>query len=114
MRFSITFQWVLAYFICGPYKHFIFLKTKKEFIIPTYTLVYTNSQLLRCSTAKGSSTKLSLVGPTKVKACKSFLFEGFRKLSTDHGLDRLNIILLSCNSQSPILNKFPVHLIIRE
>ena len=31
-----------------------------------------NSQLLRCSTARGSSTGLSLVGPTKVKACKSF------------------------------------------
>ena len=30
--------------------------------------------LPRCSTAKGSSTGLALVGPTKVKACKSFLF----------------------------------------
>ena len=31
-------------------------------------------QLLRCSTARGSSSWLSLVGPTKGKACKSFLF----------------------------------------
>ena len=34
----------------------------------------TNSWLLRCSTARGSSTGLFLVGPTKVNACKSFLF----------------------------------------
>ena len=33
------------------------------------------SQLLSCSTARGSGTGLSLVGPTKVKAYKSFLFE---------------------------------------
>ena len=38
-------------------------------------------RLSRCFTAKGSSTGLSLVGPTKVKACKSFLFtEGSLKL----------------------------------
>ena len=30
------------------------------------------SRLLRCSTARGSSTGLSLVGPTKVKPGKSF------------------------------------------
>ena len=33
-----------------------------------------NSRLSRCSTARGSSTRLSLVGHTKVKVCKSFLF----------------------------------------
>ena len=32
------------------------------------------SRLSRCSTARICSTKLSLVGPTKVKAHKSFLF----------------------------------------
>ena len=32
------------------------------------------SRLSRCSTARGSSTRLSLVGPTKVRACKPFLF----------------------------------------
>ena len=32
------------------------------------------SRLFWCSTAKGSSALLSLVGPTKVKARKSFLF----------------------------------------
>ena len=37
-----------------------------------------------------------------------------RKLSTDYGLEWLNIMLLLFNSQSPILNKCPVHLIIRE
>ena len=31
-------------------------------------------QLLRCCTARGSITRFSLVGPTKVEACKSFLF----------------------------------------
>ena len=30
--------------------------------------------LLRCSTASGSGTGFSLVGPIKVKACKSILF----------------------------------------
>ena len=39
------------------------------------------SRLWRCSTAKGSSTRLSLVGLTKVQACKSFLFtEGSLKV----------------------------------
>ena len=32
------------------------------------------SRLSRCNTARGSSTGLSLVGPDKVKASKSFLF----------------------------------------
>ena len=34
------------------------------------------SRLSSCSTAKGSSARLSLVGPTKVKVCKSNLFTG--------------------------------------
>ena len=39
------------------------------------------SRLSRCSTARGSNTGLSLVGPTKVKACKSFPFtEGYLKV----------------------------------
>ena len=39
------------------------------------------SWLLRCSKARGSSTGLSLVSPTKVNARKSFLFtEGFLKV----------------------------------
>ena len=33
-----------------------------------------HSGLSRCSTARGSSTGCSQVCPTKVKACKSFLF----------------------------------------
>ena len=32
------------------------------------------SQLSRSSTARGSSTSLVTLGPTKVKACKSILF----------------------------------------
>ena len=32
------------------------------------------SRLSRCSTARGSSAGLFCVGPTKVGACKSFLF----------------------------------------
>ena len=32
------------------------------------------SKFLRCSTARGSNTRLSLVGPTEVKAHKSFRF----------------------------------------
>ena len=35
---------------------------------------FINGQSSRCCTARGSSTRFSLVGPTKVKACKSFLF----------------------------------------
>ena len=38
----------------------------------TFHFIY--SLLLRCSTARGSSFGLSVGGPTKVKACKSFLF----------------------------------------
>ena len=35
---------------------------------------FINSPLLRCSTARGSNSGLSLGGPSKVKAHKSFLF----------------------------------------
>ena len=42
------------------------------------TALMINSQLSRCSAARGSSTGVSLVGPAKVKAHKSFLcIEGF-------------------------------------
>ena len=33
-----------------------------------------NGRLSRCSTARGSSVGFSPVNPTKVEACKSFLF----------------------------------------
>ena len=43
--------------------------------------------LSRCSTARGSSSGFSLVGPTKVKARKSFLFtEGFLKVENNKSL----------------------------
>ena len=35
------------------------------------------SRLLRCNSARGSGSGLSLGGPTKAKACKSFLFTEF-------------------------------------
>ena len=40
----------------------------------TYPGQVIDSQLLRRSTASGSSTALVIVGPTKVKVCKSVLF----------------------------------------
>ena len=62
-----------------------------------------HSQLLRCNTARGSSTGLSLVGPTKVKAVKSFLFtEGSLKvLKKEHLVDfvvTLYFKSLCCNA----------------
>ena len=42
-----------------------------------FEIVYSgtiNFWLSRCCAARGSSTRFSLVGPTKVKACESFLF----------------------------------------
>ena len=43
--------------------------------------------LSRCSTARGSSSGFSLVGPTKVKARKSFLFtEGFPEVENKEHL----------------------------
>ena len=44
-------------------------------------------RLLRCSTARGSCSGLSLIGPTKVKARKSFLFaEGSLKVENKEHL----------------------------
>ena len=44
-------------------------------------LQYIYSQLSRCSTARGSISGLFLLGPTKVKAHKSFIFtEGSPKV----------------------------------
>ena len=47
------------------------------------------SLLSRCSSARGLISGLSLGGPTKVEACKSFLFtEGSLKVKNkDHLLD---------------------------
>ena len=46
-------------------------------MVPKHVRIhYIDSWLSRCSTARGSSTKLFHVGPTKVKAHKSFLFTG--------------------------------------
>ena len=43
--------------------------------------------LLRCSTARGASSELSLGSPTKVKALKSFLFtEGSLKVENKEHL----------------------------
>ena len=37
-------------------------------------LLFIYSQLSRCNTARGSISRLSLKGPTMIKACKYFLF----------------------------------------
>ena len=53
------------------------LESGKQKTKPGWTIseqVIKISRLSKCSTARGSSTELSLVGPTKAKACKSFLF----------------------------------------
>ena len=42
---------------------------------------FINSWLLRCGTARGSDPWLSLAGPIKVKARKSFLFTYLRQRS---------------------------------
>ena len=56
-----------------------------------------NGWLLRCSTARRSSNGLFLVGPTKVKACKSFLFnEGSLKVENkEHLFDFVLTLFLS-------------------
>ena len=60
-----------------------------------------NSQLLRCSTARGSNTRLFLVGLTKVKACKSFLFtEGSLKVENEEHLFDLVVTLYLPNLTS--------------
>ena len=47
-----------------------------------------NSWLSRCSTARGSDSGLSLGGPTKIKAHKSFLFaEGSLKVEIKNMFD---------------------------
>ena len=50
---------------------------------------FLHSQLLPCCTAWGPTTELSLVGSTKVNACKSFLFtEKFTYIENkEHGID---------------------------
>ena len=49
-----------------------------------------------CSTARGSSTGLTLVGPTKIKAGKSFLFiEGFLKVENKEQLFDFVVTLYS-------------------
>ena len=60
----------------GPTKGlFCVLATSFQFLIFIY------NQLSRSSTARGSGSVLSLGGPAKVKACKSFIFtEGSLKV----------------------------------
>ena len=57
------------------------------------------SQLSRCSTASGSSTGLSLVGPTMVKASKTFLFtEGSLKVENKEHLVDFVVTLYFTNT----------------
>ena len=59
------------------------------------------SQLWRCSTARGSNSWLSLGGPTKVKAKKSFLFtEGSLKVEIkEHLFDFVVTLYASCKER---------------
>ena len=62
---------------------FLFLKNFRNFTIGKKWEIH--SQLLKCSTARGSSSGLSLIGPTMVEAQKSFLFtEGSLKVESKH------------------------------
>ena len=55
--------------------------------------------LSRCSTARGSSTVLSLVSLTLVKACKSFLFtEGTLKVENKEHLFDFVVTLYTYNT----------------
>ena len=75
---SFNSLWFLLYFlwkawICRSKKiNKIFLQTICIVVEISATMIY--SPLSRCSTARGSSNGLSIVGPTKVQARKSFLF----------------------------------------
>ena len=59
-----------------------------------------NSRVLRCSAApcsaaRGSRTGFSLVGPTKVKACKSFLFTE-SSLKVENKEDLVDFVITLC------------------
>ena len=58
-----------------------------------------HSRLRRCSTARVSSTELFLVGPTKVKAPKSFLYtEGSLKVENkEHLFDFVATLYPGCD-----------------
>ena len=60
--------------------------------IPKAIIIYI--QLSRCCTARRASTRFSLVGPTKVQACKSFLFsEKFSSIENkEHPLDFVDFL----------------------
>ena len=74
--------------------------------LPLIWTTFMKSWLLRCSTARGSSTRLSLVGPTKVKARKSFLFtEGSNSSLTNTNTKKLNCLTLLPLSVSSSGNK---------
>ena len=65
----------------------------------TWKKIY--SQLSRCSTARGSSTGLVCVGPTEVKASKSFLFTDIPiKVENKEHLFNLVATLLASELQS--------------
>ena len=70
------------YFACNT-KFFFWIKPHKT--IKTISYIY--SLLSRCSTARGSCSRLALGGPTKVTACESFLStEGSLKVENNSNL----------------------------
>ena len=70
-----------------------------------------NSRLSRCSTARGSDSRFSLGGPTKVKASKAFLFtEGSLKVERKNAcLILLSHFIISCLRMERSLVKFVVY-----
>ena len=73
---------------------------------------------MRCTTARGSSTGFSLVGPTNVKACKSYLFtEGSPEVENkEHLFDFVVTLSLSNHNKGTLFyllkvlyNKVKVH-----
>ena len=71
-------------------------KMKMTHPLPTKDMILqmTNTQLSRCITASWSSSGLSLGGPTKVKALKSFLFtEGSLRVESKEHLFKFVVTL---------------------
>ena len=81
-------------------------KPKKPFLNCFNTYIY--KQLSRCCTARGSSTRFSLLGPTKIKGYKSFLFtEKFPCIKKEHLVD-LRLLDLFYKRSTNLVDKIKV------
>ena len=71
-------------------------------------LIFIYGWLSRCSTARGSCSRLSLGGPTTVNALKSFLFteDSFKVENKEHLVDFIvTLYFISLCSNAPCLHK---------